>query len=39
MIDAANDAIPHLVVANRTLLHFEDVLVNMFVAAKDMLVL
>jgi hypothetical protein len=39
MIEAANDTSPLLVVANLTLLHFEDVLVNLFVAAKDMLVL
>jgi hypothetical protein len=39
MIEDANDRSPHLIVANLTLLRFEDVLVNMFVTVKDMLVL
>ena len=37
MIEAANDMSPYLFVANLTLLRVVDVLVHMFVAAKDML--
>ena len=37
MINVANNKSPHLVAVNLTLLRVVDVLVNMFVAAKDML--
>ena len=39
MIEAANDTSPYLVVANLTLLPFKDVLLNLCVTAKAMLVL